>query len=103
MGHPILQHPDYPDVELIEIAQQDGKTLAYKRWSKSGAGDYVVFVTGEAMVAGEATWLDGPMIRKHAFAEMCTDCLSGSPVSHEPSPLCQHGGRAHCTCSACWG
>lgn len=100
MSHNILFHPDHGDAELIEIAERSGATLAYVRWS--APAQYVTFRTGEAMVSGEAKWFATDSIRRHALAEECVSCLSGSPVPHEPSPYCRSGGRNHCTCDTCW-
>jgi hypothetical protein len=100
MSHPILFHPDHGDVELIQISEREGVTLAYRRWGTDDA--FVTFITGEAMVAGEATWLANDSTRRHALTETCTECLSGSPVPHDPSPNCRSGSRNHCTCDTCW-
>ena len=40
---------------------------------------------------GEPRWVPG-----------CTDCQSGTPVSHWPSRRCDSGGHPHCTCDACF-
>ncbi len=46
----------------------------------------------------------GPRSR---YVEGCESCRAiaeqgGFGPSHSPSPLCRSGGRAHCTCDACF-